>query len=146
MDASTEEIAPVDATVITTANDADHINTLSLDSMESKIKVFNALNAATSLNDIKKGTSFNVVDVIQVPGIRKGRNGNNDTPCHNTYLICDDDKVLFTQSDGIARSVKWAVSLFPDMGKSAPQGHLTFKVIATELSNGNTVKSLACVG
>lgn len=145
MSTSNEEIVPVDATVITSATDADHINTLSLDSMESKIKVFNALNAATSLNDVAKGKSFNVVDIIQVPGIRKGRNGNRDTECHNTYLICDDSKVLFTQSDGIARSIKWAVSLFPDVGKSCPQGYLTFKVIEQELPNGNTVKSLACV-
>jgi hypothetical protein len=138
---ATDEIIPtVDAQVIS-AKGEDIINTLDTTSFEGKIKILNALNSAVSLKNTKK--PINVVDVLRMPGVRKSRDGAPDKDCLNTYLISEDGKVYFSQSEGIARSVGYIYALFPDMGKSTEFGHLTLKVIEQELPNGNTIKNLA---
>lgn len=121
--------------------DGNFINTLNLDSFEGKIGTLNAINAAASLKDCGDSV-IDVCDCITMPGVRNGRNGAPDTQCQNTYLIDVDGHAWFTQSDGIARSVSMIAMLFPDFGKSTPDGCLHIRVIENKLANGNTIKSL----
>lgn len=130
-----------DSTDITVSDvSSTYINTVNTDSVEGKFAVLNAINSAVSLKDIS-GT-IDVCDCITMSGLRKGRNGNSDTSCQNTYLITKDGIAYFTQSDGIARSVNLIASLFPDFGKSTKKGCLTLQVAERELTNGNTIKTL----
>lgn len=117
------------------------INTVDMTKLEGKVAVANAVNNAISLKDSPE--VLDVVDCITMPGIRKGRKNMPDTECTNVYLIDVDGKAWFSQSDGIARSVRLLASLFPDFGKSLPQGALHVKVVEQQLNNGNTLKTLA---
>jgi hypothetical protein len=136
-----EELAPVvDASAISVFN-KDYINTLSIDTFEGKIKAINALNNADSLKDNKKPVKM--VDCLQIPGIRKGRSDNQgDSPCINSYIFDADGKVYFTQSEGIARSLKMIAAITPNLGKDAAHDYLVVKVVSKETANGNTIKSL----
>lgn len=58
-----------------------------------------ALNGATPLKDLGD-KPFLMLDIIQEAGTR----AVSGTPCVNTYLVSEKNKVYFTQSDGIARS------------------------------------------
>lgn len=116
------------------------INTLNTDTFDGKITALNALNNAVSLKDAN--SSLKICDCIALPGVRKGRNNTADTECQNTYLIDVDGNAYFTQSDGIARSVRMIYMLFPDFGKSSDVGYLKVRVVEKKLPNGNTIKSL----
>lgn len=137
----TQEIAPTNIDQIMSGN-GDFINTMNLSSNEGKIATINALNTAMSLKDAKD-TVLDIQDCITMPGTRKGRNGMPDSECINTYLIDTDGNAWFTQSDGIARSVKTIALMFPDFGKNNTDKCLHLKVIERQLNNGNTIKSLA---
>lgn len=117
------------------------INTMNLATIEGKVNTLNALNNAISLKEAKD-TVLDICDCITMPGTRKGRNGAPDTDCQNTYLIDTEGNAWFTQSDGIARSVRMIAMMFPDFGKTMDDKCLHVKVEAKELSNGNTIKSL----
>lgn len=117
------------------------INTVDMTKLDGKVAVANAVNSATSLKDAPE--SIDVIDCITMPGVRKGRNNMPDTDCTNVYLIDTEGNAWFSQSDGIARSVRLLASLFPDFGKSLPQGALHVKVVEQQLNNGNTLKTLA---
>ena len=118
------------------------VNTLDAGTMEGKLATANALNSAVSLKDYTD-TPLRIVDVIQTPGIRKARDKSQvDTPCDNTYLIGADGTAYFSQSEGIARSVRNLLAIFPDFNK--PDG-LTVVVESTEMANGNTIKSLSVI-
>lgn len=136
-----EEIVPVSFEDIS-ANKSGVINTINTATMEGKVAAFNALSNAVSLNDLKD-TELAVKDCIIMPGIRKGRGNTPDTECLNTYLIDTEGRAFFTQSDGIARSAKMLAMMFPDMGKTSPNGCLTIHVESNQLQNGNTIKTLA---
>lgn len=141
VEATTTEITPtVNMEDIMTSN-GNMINTMNLATDEGKISTLNAVNNAMSLKDAKD-TALDVCDCITMPGIRKGRNGMPDTECQNTYLIDTQNNAWFTQSDGIARSVKMIAMMFPDFGKSMKDKCLHLKVEAKELANGNTIKTL----
>lgn len=137
-------------TAIATAEDAaidfapvqGFINTCDLDTLDGKMRSANAINSAVSLND-HVGEVLRVVDVITMPGIRKGRNGQADTPCQNTYLIDEDGITYFSQSDGVKRSINTTMSIFKicDAGK----GYLPLACKADVLPNGNTIKTLVIV-
>lgn len=137
-------------TAIATAEDAaidfapvqGYINTCDLDTLDGKMRSANAINSAVSLND-HVGKVLRVVDVITMPGIRKGRNGQADTPCQNTYLIDVDGVTYFSQSDGVKRSINTTMSIFKacDTGK----GYLPLACKADVLPNGNTIKTLVIV-
>ena len=137
----TENITAI-ATAEDTAIDFEpvqgYINTCDLDTLDGKMRSANAINSAVSLND-HVGEVLRVVDVITMPGIRKGRNGQADTPCQNTYLIDEDGITYFSQSDGVKRSM----SIFKtcDAGK----GCLPLACKADVLPNGNTIKTLVIV-
>ena len=134
--ATTDQATLVDPHAVTTP----FVNTLSADTLEGKLATANALNTAVSLKDYED-TPLHIVDIIQTPGIRKARDKSQvDTPCDNTYLISADGTAYFTQSEGIARSVRNLLAIFPDFNK--PEG-LTVVVTASVMANGNTIKSLS---
>lgn len=136
---NTDMIPSVDAAKVLSGN-AVQINTLNTDTFDGKITALNALNNAVSLKDAN--SSLKICDCIALPGVRKGRNNTADTECQNTYLIDIDGNAYFTQSDGIARSVRMIYMLFPDFGKSSDVGYLKVRVVEKKLPNGNTIKSL----
>lgn len=123
------------------------ITTIDNDSVESKLEVVAAVNAATSLNDyIEENGTDTVIDVRNIftmPGIRKSRDPRYpDTPCQNTYLITADGECLMTQSDGIYRSAAMIVSMFPTLELSEGDKGMKMRVQVKKIANGNTVKSL----
>lgn len=144
---------PVNEIVQTSVNDIEQkssvtgfVNTYDLTTYEGKIKTLQATNNAAPLNG-HEGEVLEVVDIITMSGIRKGRNGAPDTQCQNTYLVTKPDEngsstCYFTQSDGIARDVNMIVAMFPDVGKSTVDGHLNLTVRIEQLGNGNTIKRL----
>ena len=136
---NTDMIPSVDAAKVLSGN-AVQINTLNTDTFDGKITALNALNNAVSLKDATN--PLKICDCIALPGVRKGRNNTADTECQNTYLIDIDGNAYFTQSDGIARSVRMIYMLFPDFGKSSDVGYLKVRVVEKKLPNGNTIKSL----
>ena len=121
-----------------------YICTLDIASIDGKLKLATALNGAVSMKD-KIGEPLHVTDVVTTQGARS-RTGEE---CVNTYLICDDGNVYFSQSDGVARSIKVLVALFtdPDTNKfmnPVEQG-VGFAVKEQILGNGNTLKTIVPV-
>ena len=126
------------------------ITTIDSDSIEAKLEVVAAVNAATSLNDfIEENGTDTVIDVRNIftmPGIRKSRDPRYpDTPCQNTYLITVDGECLMSQSDGIYRSAAMIVSMFPTLELTEGDKGVKMRVHSKKLANGNTVKSLVPV-
>ena len=121
-----------------------YICTLDITTIEGKMDLATALNGAVSMRDqIDKPLS--VVNVVTTQGAR-ARTGEE---CVNTYLICEDGTVYFSQSDGIARSVKVLVALFTDPTTQefinpVSQG-VGFMVKEQSLQNGNTLKTVVPV-
>lgn len=113
-------------------------NTLDLATVDGKKATVNALNNAVSLNDYND-TPLTICDIITSPGVRKGRNGQADTPCQNTYLIDTDGRAYFTQSDGIARSANAILAMF-DVAEI--HTGLPVKITSSKLANGNTIKAI----
>ena len=118
-----------------------YICTLDITNINGKMQLATALNGAVSMKD-KVGEVLRVVDIVTTQGVR-ARTGEE---CVNTYLICDDGNVYFSQSDGIARSVKVLVALFtdPETGRftnPVEQG-IGMTVKEQMLNNGNTLKTL----
>ena len=139
--------------IATTNNDLDvnfniptgFINTLDLSTNEGKIATVNAMNNSEPLNN-HVGEIIEVVDCITIPGIRKGRNGAPDTECVNTHLIDTKGNVYFSQSDGVARSIRSFAALWPDFGKGTTvEGFLPMVCKNIELANGNTLKTMVIV-
>lgn len=120
------------------------ICTLDLSEIEGKMKLAAALNGATSLTKAPSPT-LNVTNIVTTQGVRS-RTGEE---CINTYLICDDDSVYFSQSDGIARSVKVLVAAFtdPNTGVFVNPVDLgvAFEIRSQVLDNGNTLKCVVPV-
>lgn len=116
-----------------------HICTLDISNLDGKLALASALNGAVSMKD-KSGSVLRVTNIITTPGARS-RTGE---ACTNTYLECDDGTVYFTQSDGIARSVKVIVAAFVDpfTGQFANPVELGvgIKIEEQKLDNGNTLK------
>ena len=137
---NTEIIPQVDVNAISNVSN-DYIMTMNTATVDGKITILNALNDAVSLKDTKDKV-IKVVDCITMPGIRKGRNGMSDMPCVNTYLVDDKGTAHFTQSDGIARSVKQIAMLFPTFRLDEKRQFIPIRVVERELQNGNTIKNL----
>ena len=135
-------ITAADETAIEFAPVQGFINTCDLETLDGKMRSANAINGAVSLND-HVGEVLRIVDVITMPGVRKGRNGQADTPCQNTYLIDADGTTYFSQSDGVKRSINTTLSIFKkcDAGK----GYLPLACKSDVLPNGNTIKTLVVV-
>lgn len=121
---------------IMNANNANAINTISINDKMGKLRLANAINASVSLND-HIDEVFSLVDIVMVPGVR----AINDTPCMNTYLCTADGEVFFSQSDGIARSAKFFADIFDgDFGEGIPM-----KCIEEKLKGGRTLKKLVAI-
>ncbi len=117
------------------------VNTLDLETDEGKNLALKAYGSADSLNN-HVGEVLKISDVMTMPGIRKGRNGQNDKPCQNTYLIDTEGNAYFTQSDGVANSLQMFVALYPEFGKSTAEGYIALSCVERPMPNGNTLKTL----
>lgn len=120
-------------------------STISLDTTHDKNRALRALNAAMSLANVIRPDQdvFDVIDIFQVPGIRRARQeGASDVPCKNTYFLLADGRALMTQSDGIARSIDMLLAIYPDCGRTSEKGYLSLAVHEEKLPNGNTIKSV----
>lgn len=134
--------------IVTTSNEGNASvqtaaawSTLKADTYESKRTIANMLNAASSLAG-HEGETFTLKEVFFKPGIRRGRNGQQDTDCTDTYLLTSDGEVLFSKSDGVSRSVRNILMLLPDL--NAPDG-VEVKLDVIKLGNGNSFKQLIIV-
>lgn len=121
-----------------------YICTLDVSTIQGKMQLATALNGAVSMKD-KIGVALPVVNIVTTQGAR-ARTGEE---CVNTYLVCEDGTVYFSQSDGIARSVKVLVALFtdPETGRftnPVEQG-VGFMIKEQILANGNTLKTVVPV-
>lgn len=109
--------------------------------------IANAVNTAKSLNASLDGEdgeprTFACIGVIMEPGIRRARDkGASDMPCTNTTLVCADGNAYFSQSEGIRKSADVLVKL--GVFESGEPVELAVEV--TNLSNGNTIKSLRMI-
>lgn len=121
-----------------------YICTLDIETIEGKIALANAINGATSMRD-KVGDILPVKDIVTTKGIRS----RTSEECTNTYLICDDDNVYFTQSDGIARAVEVIVACFTDKKTlqftSPVDLGVGLQVKETVMASGNTLKTVVPV-
>lgn len=121
-------------------------STISGNTPTEKNRTLRALNASQSLaQTVRAGEPFDVIDIFQVPGVRRSRNeGMPDMPCVNTYFLLTDGRSLMSQSDGIARSVQMLLSdaMYPDCGHSTEKGYLTLCISENVLPNGNTLKTV----
>lgn len=142
------DLATTNNNQLANASDFDiprgYICTLDITQVKGKMQLATALNGAVSMKDMT-GETLRVTDVVTTQGVRS-RTGEE---CTNTYLICDDDTVYFSQSDGIARSVKVLVALFTDpqtqrFTNPVEQG-IGFMVKEQNLPNGNTLKTIVPV-
>lgn len=121
-----------------------YICTVDLSTIEGKLELANALNGAVSMRDMV-GATLRVVNIVTTQGVRS-RTGEE---CVNSYLICDDGTVYFSQSDGIARSLKVIVAILTDPQTlefmNPIEMGVGLQVRETILGNGNTLKSLVPV-
>ena len=117
-----------------------YICTFNIDDIDGKMKLASALNGAVSMANLVD-VPLRVTDIVTTQGVRS-RSGEI---CTNTYLICEDETVYFSQSDGIARSVSILVGLFTNPATKefinpVSQG-VGFMIKEQTLNNGNTLKS-----
>ena len=121
-----------------------YICTLDITTIQGKMQLATALNGAESMRDLVD-VPLRVTDIVTTQG-QRSRTGEE---CVNTYLLCDDGKVYFSQSDGIARSVKVLVALFtnPDNGKFMNPVEMGIALVVREqaLQNGNSLKTIVPV-
>ncbi len=110
------------------------LNTFKSDDIDSRKKLFNALNNAASLS-ANDSWPIMVTAIVIVPGVR----AVSKDECENVYLICEDGTAYFSQSNGIAKSAKDLAAIFEFDGKMALPLHVTTQQNAR---NGNTIKSL----
>lgn len=123
-------------------NSMEYARTITEDSLQNKIRIYNAINNAASLADMT-GEVMQIVDIIVEPGKRSARGNNPEQPCRNTYLITADGNAYFSQSDGIARTAMELVKTFGnDLNK--PEG-LPVVVKEQSLKSGNKLKVLEIV-
>ena len=112
-----------------------YICTLDMTTQEGKVAVAKALNGSNSLK-YKMDEVLHLKGIITTPGTR-AVSGND---CTNNYLILDDGEVLFSQSDGVTRSLKVIVALW---GAQLAAGDIVdVKCISQQLNNGNTLKTI----
>ena len=112
-----------------------YICTLDMTTNEGKVKVATALNGCEPLKNYVNKV-IELAGIITTPG-KRSVSGNY---CTNNYLVLADGKVLFSQSDGVARSLNVITALW---GANLQAGEtVKVKCIEQTLSNGNTLKSV----
>lgn len=111
------------------------ICTLDRTSTEGKVAIAKALNGSEPLKD-HMNEVLHLAGVITTPGVRAQSGAN----CTNNYLVLDDGTVLFSQSDGVTRSLKVIAALW---GGDLHDGKtVDVKCISQNLNNGNTLKTI----
>lgn len=111
------------------------ICTLDRTSTEGKVAIAKALNGSEPLKE-HMNEVLHLAGVITTPGVRAQSGAN----CTNNYLVLDDGKVLFSQSDGVTRSLKVIAALW---GGDLHDGKtVDVKCISQNLTNGNTLKTI----
>ena len=117
-----------------------YICTVDLTTLDGKLALANALNGAVSMKDMVDVT-LRVVDIVTTQGVRS-RTGE---ACTNSYFICEDGTVYFSQSDGIARSLKVLVAIFTDPVTQEFTNPVSLgvgiQIREQTLVNGNTLKT-----
>lgn len=109
--------------------------TLDRTSTEGKVAIAKALNGSEPLKD-HMNEVLHLAGVITTPGVRAQSGAN----CTNNYLVLDDGTVLFSQSDGVTRSLKVIAALW---GGDLHDGKtVDVKCISQNLTNGNTLKTI----
>ena len=83
-----------------------YANTITIDSIEGKKKLANAITNAIPLSETK-GEFFPLTDIFQ----KAGWSNLSKSDTVDTYL-CSDDKVYFSQSSGIAGDALMFAELF----------------------------------
>ena len=112
------------------------ICTVDLNDVKGKVIAANALNAATALSN-HVGEVFNLVDIITAPGTR----AQSGAPCENVYLILDDGRAYFSQSEGVAKSARFITGLWNgDFGTG-----IKIRCDEQKLDSGRTLKTLNIV-
>lgn len=140
-----EEIIKANETAIAevSENKADfeiprgYICTVDITTMEGKLDVMNALNGSTPLAE-HMNEPLLVKNIVTTQGERS-RTGE---VCTNTHLILADGTTLFSQSDGVKRSVEVLVALFTENGVCDFGDGISIQCIEQKLNNGNTLKTL----
>ena len=118
-----------------------YICTFDLDDYDAAMMFGAARGTAKSLKDMTN-VPIAVRDVVTVPSVR----ASDGKDCIGTYLICDDGSAYFSQSNGIAESVRVLVRLSTNRvtGKfNAPCDRgWNWMVVEGTASNGNTYKNV----
>lgn len=112
-----------------------YICTLDRTTDTGKVAIAKALNGSEPLKD-HMDEVLHLAGVITTPG----RRTQTGAECTNNYLVLDNGTVLFSQSDGVTRSLKVIAALWSgDMhdGKT-----VDVKCISQTLTNGNTLKTI----
>lgn len=112
-----------------------YICTLDRTTDTGKVAIAKALNGSEPLKD-HMDEVLHLAGVITTPGKRS----QTGAECTNNYLVLDNGTVLFSQSDGVTRSLKVIAALWDgDMhdGKT-----VDVKCITQNLTNGNTLKTI----
>lgn len=138
--ATDKKIVKADETTIVSATPdfnipEGYICTLDMTTNEGKVKVATALNGSEPLKNYVNKV-IELAGIITTPG-KRAVSGND---CTNNYLVLADGKVLFSQSDGVARSLNVITALW---GANLQAGEtVKVKCIEQTLNNGNTLKSV----
>lgn len=111
------------------------ICTLDRTSTEGKVAIAKALNGSEPLKD-HMDEVLHLAGVITTPGVR----AQSGAECTNNYLVLDDGTVLFSQSDGVTRSLKVIAALWG--GELHDGKTVDVKCISQNLTNGNTLKTI----
>lgn len=120
-------------------------NTVDMSTFDGAMKVTNAINNSKSLSEFDEDNDnpiFTIVDIVLTNGVRKSRDGGEDTPCEDTRLILADGTSLLSQSTGIARSAKFIAGF---LGEALHDG-VNVRVATQKLRSGNTIKNLEVIG
>lgn len=113
-------------------------STIDMNIPQNRIKLFNAHNSATSLKDIGE-TPFNIVGVMA----EEGERSNSKNPCQNTYIFTDDGTVLFSQSNGIAKTINELVALIDGkFAENTTNGYVTARVKSSDIGGNRTYKNI----
>lgn len=112
-----------------------HVCTLDMTTQDGKVAVAKALNGSSPLKN-KMNEVLHLKGIVTTPGVRAVSN----SACTNNYLILDDGEVLFSQSDGVTRSLKVIVALWGDQLLAGET--VDVKCISQQLNNGNTLKTI----
>lgn len=102
---------------------------------DGKVKLFNALNSAESLND-SNVQQLTLQGVIVQSGTRVDPATGEVTPCEFTTFITADN-AYFSQSDGIARSAKNLIAAFGNDFAAEP---ITIAFAEKKLQGGRSLK------